>query len=477
MSKEKKSKEYGTVVEKGGPSNNEERYHRYKKCLGKGAFKTVYEAFDSDQGNLVAWNQVERGNLDGTSYQGFICEVSYLEKLNHKSIIKLQDWWEIDDGVVFITELMTSGDLKKYVRFNQKNIYLSTLRKWARQILEALDYLHTAFDYPIVHRDIKCDNIFINGNLGEVKLGDLGLSTMMTQTHAASVLGTPEFMAPEMYGETYNEKVDIYAFGMCILEIYTGQYPYQECQNPGQIFRKVHEGVPPQALVKIENVAVKHFIEWCLMPEADRPSAKELLDHPLLFDLQADAAPPAAADGALQGGGTPTLNAVDAAGASSDNASVANAAPPMPEEAAGGGSAVFGAAASGDGVRRAVEQPLYIDTANLPATEPGGKVESSSPAPQEPEIPSISIIESNMQPPQAGPDGVDLALLVIDAQIDGLPLPVFACCLCLLARASGRRQKSLLCEQSSRDEADRLEDTQCEAKPAMRRWVSRWEPK
>ena len=65
-------------------------------------------------------------------------------------------------------------------------------------------------------------------------------------------------MAPELYDEQYNEKIDIYAFGMCILEIYTGQYPYQECQNPGQIFRKVHEGVPPQALVKIENVAVKH---------------------------------------------------------------------------------------------------------------------------------------------------------------------------------------------------------------------------
>ena len=283
------------MVEKGGPSNNEERYHRYKKCLGKGAFKTVYEAWDSDQGNLVAWNQVDRGNLDGKSYVSFIDEVKYLEKLHHKSIIKLQDWWEVTrdgdrDGVVFITELMTSGDLKNYVR-SKPIINLRTLRKWARQILEALDYLHTAFDHPIVHRDIKCDNIFINGNLGEVKLGDLGLSTMMTQTHAASVLGTPEFMAPEMYGETYNEKVDIYAFGMCILEIFTGQYPYQECQNPGQIFRKVHEGVPPQALVKIDNVAVKHFIEWCLMPEADRPTAKELLDHPLLFDLQADAPP------------------------------------------------------------------------------------------------------------------------------------------------------------------------------------------
>jgi hypothetical protein len=76
-------------------------------------------------------------------------------------------------------------------------------------------------------------------------------------------------------------------------------------------------------------------------------------------------------------------------------------------------------------VRRAVEQPLHINTANLPATEPGGKVESSSPAPQEPEIPSISIIESNMIPLQAGPDGVEYdphATLVIQTQIDGLTL-------------------------------------------------------
>ena len=132
------------------------------------------------------------------------------------------------------------------------------------------------------------------------------------------------------------------------------------------------------------------------------------------------------------------MNSVDVASASSYNAPVANTVPPMPEEAAGGVSLVFGAAASGDGVR-----PLHIDTANLPATEPGGKVESSSPAPQEPEIPSISIIVSNMQLPQAR-DGVDLALLVIEAQVDGLPLPVCAWCLCLLARASGRRHKSLL---------------------------------
>jgi serine/threonine protein kinase len=51
--------------------------------------------------------------------------------------------------------------------------------------------------------------------------------------------GTPEFMAPELYEEKYNEKVDVYSFGMCMLELATMEYPYCECRNAAQIFKKV----------------------------------------------------------------------------------------------------------------------------------------------------------------------------------------------------------------------------------------------
>ena len=53
------------------------------------------------------------------------------------------------------------------------------------------------------------------------------------------VTGTPEFMAPELYEEEYNELVDIYSFGMCMLELVTCEYPYIECKNPAQIYKKV----------------------------------------------------------------------------------------------------------------------------------------------------------------------------------------------------------------------------------------------
>ena len=81
------------------------------------------------------------------------------------------------------------------------------IKRWCRQILRGLHYLHSHVP-PIIHRDLKCDNIFINGSSGDLRIGDLGLSTYITgRTAPLSVLGTPEFMAPELYDEKYDEKV------------------------------------------------------------------------------------------------------------------------------------------------------------------------------------------------------------------------------------------------------------------------------
>ncbi|XVF51242.1 hypothetical protein PTKIN_Ptkin04bG0168700 [Pterospermum kingtungense] len=180
-----------------------------------------------------------------------------------------------------ITELFTSGSLRQY-RKKHKNVELKAIKSWAWQILRGLCYLHSQ-NPPIIHRDLKCDNIFVNGNNGEVKIGDLGLATVMQQPTARSVIGTPEFMAPELYDEEYNELVDVYSFGLCILEMVTCEYPYNECKNPAQIYKKVTSGIKPASLGKVKDPQVKQFIEKCLLPASMRLPAAELLKDPFLL--------------------------------------------------------------------------------------------------------------------------------------------------------------------------------------------------
>lgn len=162
--------------------------------------------------------------------------------------------------------------LKRFKRINPK-----VLKSWCRQILKGLHFLHTR-QWPIIHRDLKCDNIFITGTTGSVKIGDLGLATLKNRSHARSVIGTPEFMAPEMYEEHYDESVDVYAFGMCMLEMAVSEYPYSECKGPAQIYKKVISGIKPAALSKVEDPKVREIIEKCIeLKKENRPSCKDLL--------------------------------------------------------------------------------------------------------------------------------------------------------------------------------------------------------
>jgi hypothetical protein len=85
--------------------------------------------------------------------------------------------------------LLTNWVLWFRYRKKHKHVDIKAVKNWSRQILRGLLYLHS-HDPPIIHRDLKCDNIFVNGNQGEVKIGDLGLAAILRQAHAAhSVIG------------------------------------------------------------------------------------------------------------------------------------------------------------------------------------------------------------------------------------------------------------------------------------------------
>lgn len=119
-----------------------------------------------------------------------------------------------------------------------------------------------------------------------MKLGDLGLAATVGRSHCAhSVLGTPEFMAPELYDEDYTELVDIYSFGMCVLEMVTLEIPYSECNSVAKIYKKVASGIRPEGLEKVKDPEVKAFIEMCLAQPRVRPSASDLMKDPFFYGI------------------------------------------------------------------------------------------------------------------------------------------------------------------------------------------------
>ncbi|KAM3146937.1 hypothetical protein pb186bvf_001091 [Paramecium bursaria] len=252
--------------------------YQYNEEIGKGAYKRVYRGYDKESGCEIAWNVFELERVPENDRKRVHQEIKILKSLKHDNIINFIHSWHNyhKKEIVFITEIVNGGSLKNYQRRITRP-KLKVIKHWCREILNGLVYLHSK---NIIHRDLKCENILIDTNTNVLKIGDFGLSIQLNTLFTGSVLGTPEFMAPEIYNEHYDTKVDIYAFGMCILEMVTGMKPFCECKGgTGQIIKKVLESQKPQSIEAILNDKIKSIILDCLKPSQERPTAQQLLQQ------------------------------------------------------------------------------------------------------------------------------------------------------------------------------------------------------
>ena len=206
-----------------------------------------------------------------------------MKTLNHPNIIKYYSCWleQNNKKVIMITEFFTGGNLKHHLKISKPH-RLRVIKKWIKEILNGLMYLHSN---DIIHRDIKCDNFFIDKINGTVKIGDLGESQFLKgYNFLTNFVGTEGFIAPEVHEGKYNTKADIYSLGMSIIEMLTLEKPYKECDGILNIYQKQKNNIYPESLNKICNDNMVNFIKLCLKNENERPSAKELLDNKWLND-------------------------------------------------------------------------------------------------------------------------------------------------------------------------------------------------
>jgi len=261
----------------------------------------AYLAMDTEEGVEVVWNEAMFSEAKKFKAQEdklkSVFEV--LTLIDHPNIVKFHRYWT-DHGkinektkqtskprVILITEFMSSGSLKQFLKKTKKNsrkIPLQSWKRWCSQILSALSYLHSCSP-PIIHGNLTCDTIFIQHN-GLVKIGSVAPDAIHknVKTFRENIKNF-HFLAPEWAEDTITltPAIDIFAFGMCALETAALELATNgETGGAGQVTQEAIE----KSIDSLEDEMQKDFIRKCLILDPKlRPNARDLLFHPVLFEV------------------------------------------------------------------------------------------------------------------------------------------------------------------------------------------------
>ncbi|CAM9853605.1 unnamed protein product [Lampetra fluviatilis] len=260
---------------------------RLGKLLGQGAFGRVFLCYDADTGRELAVKQVQfdPDSLETSKeVKALECEIQLLKNLHHERIVQyfgcLQD--AVERTLSIFMEFMPGGSVKDQLKAYGA-LTENLTRRYARQILEGVHYLHSNM---IVHRDIKGANI-LRDSAGNVKLGDFGASKRLqticlTGTGMKTVSGTPYWMSPEVIsGEGYGRKADIWSVGCTVVEMLTERPPWAEYEAMAAIFKIATQPTNPQLPSSLSEHG-RDFLRRVFVAAHQRPSGEQLLRHPFV---------------------------------------------------------------------------------------------------------------------------------------------------------------------------------------------------
>ena len=262
-----------------------------EKPLGKGSFGTVYKvckngASDVENGKagvIYAMKRISLKDLLPKDRKHCQDELTWMQNLLHRNIIKYHDSFEIGNEINIVMEYCGGGSLRDYI---QKVALIPETKclEIMEQTCAGLKFLH---DQKIIHRDIKPGNIFLQGQI--VKLGDLALLKLLeTPAFVAKMtmkVGTLAYMSPEMIaGDMYGLAADIWSLGCCIYEIAMKRIPYLANTEVG-VERKIRteqasfEGFP-------YNTKIRKLLEQMLNKNASNRPTIETVSKQIRIHLR-----------------------------------------------------------------------------------------------------------------------------------------------------------------------------------------------
>jgi len=219
--------------------------HPEKNILGRGGMGVVYRGEDTQAGRLVAVKQLHEEFLHGNPeiVERFIREGKVLRQLDHPNIVHLLDAVTIGRQHYLIMEYVSGGSLRDLLEKKAQR----PLSQIIQIGLELADALTRAHHLEIVHRDLKPANVLLTAD-GIPRLTDFGMAHMTFSpriTQSGILIGTPTYLSPEACrGETVDSRADIWAFGVLLYEMVTGEVPFDGSSLPDLLIAIAAQPVP-----------------------------------------------------------------------------------------------------------------------------------------------------------------------------------------------------------------------------------------
>jgi len=262
------------VVSKGDPNI---LYSKIKK-IGQGASGSVFVAKSVKNNQTVAVKQMQLKSQPRKEL--IVNEILVMRESTHPNIVNYLDSYLVNDELWVVMEYMDGGPLTDVIEKNTINeTQISTI------CLETLKGLHHLHCRNIIHRDIKSDNVLLDGEC-HVKITDFGFCAKLTadKSKRATMVGTPYWMAPEVVKQKeYGAKVDIWSLGIMAIEMIEGEPPYLEEEPLKALYLIATNGTPKLKDPDKLSSSFKNFLTRCLEVDVkNRATAEELLHHSFL---------------------------------------------------------------------------------------------------------------------------------------------------------------------------------------------------
>ncbi|XP_042194730.1 serine/threonine-protein kinase Nek8 [Callorhinchus milii] len=249
------------------------------KVVGRGAFGIVHLCLRRSDQKLVILKQIPVEQMTKDERLAAQNECQVLKLLNHPNIIEYYENFLEDKALMIAMEYAPGGTLAEYIQKRNSLLDEDTIMHFFAQILLALHHVHNKL---ILHRDLKTQNILLDKHQMIVKIGDFGISKILSsKSKAYTVVGTPCYISPELCeGKPYNQKSDIWALGCVLYELASLKRAFEAANLPALVL-KIMSGTFAPISDQYSPELRQLILSMLSLDPSKRPQLNEIMAQPI----------------------------------------------------------------------------------------------------------------------------------------------------------------------------------------------------